>query len=66
MKLQKKYIKNGKHIIYKDGKNQKGKWDLISLNIHCGIETSKRDDIEWLGYNLRYYIKGKLSEIKQN
>ena len=71
--IAKKYIKNGMHIPYVDGKDIKGNRDYISLNTHCGIEISRRDDIECLGYNLIYFMKGKLpwthirdsQEIKQ-
>ena len=58
--IAKKYIRKGQHIWYKDGKSVKGNRKFISLNTHFGIEISRRDDIESLGYNLIYFIKGAL------
>ena len=58
--IAKKYIRKGQHIWYKDGKSVKGNRKFISLNTHLGIEISRRDDIESLGYNLIYFIKGAL------
>jgi len=58
--IAKKYIKYGEHILYKVDKRIKGNRDFISLNTHLGKEISRRDDIESLGYNLIYFMKGKL------
>ena len=58
--IAKKYIKNGEHIPYKENKSVKGNRVYISINVHCGKEISRRDDIESFGYNLIYFVKGKL------
>ena len=58
--IAKKYIKDKSHIPFQEGKNVKGNRDFISINTHCGEEISRRDDIESLGYNLIYFMKGKL------
>ena len=58
--IAKKYIKNGEHIPYREEIDVKGNRDYISINTHNGIEISRRDDIESLGYNLIYFMKGKL------
>ena len=58
--IAKKYIRNGMHKPYKEGKRVIGNRDFISLNTHLGKEISRRDDIECLGYNLIYFMKGKL------
>ena len=58
--LAKIYIKNGIHSKYKEGKDRIGNIHFISINAHRGIQISRRDDIESLGYNLVYFMKGKL------
>ena len=58
--IAKKYIKNGEHIPYREEIDVKGNRDYISINTHNGIEISRRDDIESLGYNLIFFMNGKL------
>ena len=60
--LSKQYIdpKTKNHIQYKENKPILGTVRYISLNAHKGIELSRRDDLEGLGYVVCYFIMGQL------
>jgi serine/threonine protein kinase len=45
---------------FKDGQSPCGTIKYMSVNTHRGIEQSRRDDIETIGYVLVYLLKGML------
>jgi serine/threonine protein kinase len=50
----------GQHIPYRENRHLVGTVRYASINAHLGVEQSRRDDIESIGYVLAYFFLGRL------
>jgi casein kinase 1 len=58
--LAKRFKNNNVHLVLKTGKKMVGTPRYASINSHNGLELSRRDDLESLGYILIYFALGSL------
>lgn len=60
--LSKEYVdfETNTHLPFKDNRRFIGTPRYASINTHCGIRQSRRDDLESIAYILIYFIVGEL------
>ena len=59
--IAKRYVDNhGNHIPFRERCPAAGTLRYISINGHLGLEQSRRDDMESIGYVLLYLLRGSL------
>ena len=60
--LAKRYkdAKTGDHIPYKESLSLTGTARYASNNCQLGVEASRRDDLESVGFIMIYFMKGSL------
>ncbi len=56
--LSKFYIREEHHIPFRDDRSLLGSMNYVSINVHHGIEPSRRDDLESLVYIMYYLWNG--------